>query len=625
MSQQPTVLRTDPGSALQIEGRTYHIIKVVDLQKFLCRDAETGERLHVDLRTQKATSPWEPSADSMVGAADLQAFTEDQWETARKRKEIIEPLLGRTRRGDATAKNLAEGLGYSAATVYRWLKLYRDSGGRLSSLIDSERGGGQRKSRLGDDVDAIITAYIRDEFLTEQKPSFAEAYDQITLRCKNAGYPEPALNTIKLRVQWISDAVKVEKRLGKDEARNRHEAERGKVRHADFPLQLAMMDHTPLPVIIVDEVHRKPMGRAILTAMIDVYSRVALGIYLSLDDPCTASAGMCIGNALLTKDNWLAELGVNHEWPFWGSPDVLQMDNAGEFRGETIRFVCNEYDIDVQFRPVKRPNYGGHIERLMGTVSQKLKAVKGATFSGPEERGVYDSEGNACLTFDELHRWLAVLFTKYHNDKHSAIGMTPRQKWTEGLLRRAPDGILRGLPPIRTDADKVRLDFLPIEYRTIQADGVKIDKVTYQDTILHPFIGRKQPDSNRGIEHPFRRDPRDISEILFFHPDLKQYFTIAGTCEKMSLWQWREAGRAIKEVDGVDSVMSRHDYVHEMNEIIENVGKTTKAVLKRQAKLKNNAKNLKKKPLTVNRQATKSKAVPTYDPSEVQALPDDED
>lgn len=40
--------------------------------------------------------------------------------------------------------------------------------------------------------------------------------------------------------------------------------------------------------------------------------------------------------------------------------------------------------------------------------------MKGATFSGPTEKGEYDAEGNACMTFDELEKWLVLLFARYH-------------------------------------------------------------------------------------------------------------------------------------------------------------------------------------------------------------------
>jgi len=65
------------------------------------------------------------------------------------------------------------------------------------------------------------------------------------------------------------------------------------------------------------------------------------------------------------KDRWLGRLGITSvDWPCWGTMGILHMDNAREFRGDMLKFACNEYDIDLHLRPVKKPRYGAHIERL---------------------------------------------------------------------------------------------------------------------------------------------------------------------------------------------------------------------------------------------------------------------
>jgi putative transposase len=198
---------------------------------------------------------------------------------------------------------------------------------------------------------------------------------------------------------------------------------------------MVQIDHTLLPVIIVDDVHRKPINRAWITLAIDVYSRVCLGMYLSLDGPSAMSAGMCVANAVLPKESWLRRLDVTSvEWPCWGVMGTFHLDNAREFRGDMLKAACREYDIDLHLRPVKKPRYGAHIERLMGTVTQGLKGVKGSTFSGPGEKGEYDAEGNACMTFGEIEKWLMLFLARYHHQKHDGIGTPPLQKWREGLL-----------------------------------------------------------------------------------------------------------------------------------------------------------------------------------------------
>ncbi len=235
-------------------------------------------------------------------------------------------------------------------------------------------------------------------------------------------------------------------------------------------------------------------------------------------------------------------------WPFFGTMDALHCDNAREFRGDMLLVACNEYDIDLILRPVKKPRYGAHIERLMGTVSEALKTVKGATFSGPDEKGEYDADGNSCMTLEELEKWLILMFTNYHcNLIHTGIGTTPQQRWREGLLgtKTLPR---RGLPPPPADTEKLRLDFLPFIERVVNPYGVEIDGLMYFDDVLRPYIGRTQPDNpRRGIEYRFRRDPRDVSVIHFFEEITQRYYAIRSPLPPLSIWELRELKRLAKE------------------------------------------------------------------------------
>ena len=50
----------------------------------------------------------------------------------------------------------------------------------------------------------------------------------------------------------------------------------------------------------------------------------------------------------------------------------LHLDSAKEFRSEALRRGCEQYGIAIDYRPVRTPQYGGHIERLIGTMMGKV-------------------------------------------------------------------------------------------------------------------------------------------------------------------------------------------------------------------------------------------------------------
>jgi len=76
--------------------------------------------------------------------------------------------------------------------------------------------------------------------------------------------------------------------------------------------------------------------------VIDTFSFMPIGYYLSLDPTGASSAGLAIFHSITRKERWLADLGVEMEWPVWGFPKMIHADNAKEFRGSMLRqFMAN--------------------------------------------------------------------------------------------------------------------------------------------------------------------------------------------------------------------------------------------------------------------------------------------
>src|SRR3546814_9447794 len=122
--------------------------------------------------------------------------------------------------------------------------------------------------------------------------------------------------------------------------------------------------------MIVDEYDRVPIGRPYLTIAIDVFSRCVPGFVVTLDSPSAVSVGLCLGRVCSDKSVWIDALGLGADvrWPMAGKPRALYVDNAAEFKSEALRRGCEQHGIDLGYRPPGRPQYGGNVERLIGTV-----------------------------------------------------------------------------------------------------------------------------------------------------------------------------------------------------------------------------------------------------------------
>ncbi|MGH7577513.1 MAG: DNA-binding domain-containing protein [Longimicrobiales bacterium] len=446
---------------------------------------------------------------------------------------------------------MAEEAGVGTATLYRWIQRY-ERDGRTSSLLPYSRRGERIRRHMPPDVESILGETIEAHYLRQERPSVAQTTIEIARRCHLAGLPAPHRSTVERRIAEITEERRVKRRHGRRAAQEHFQPKPGRFPEEELtgPLSVVQIDHTKLDVIVVDDVMRRPIGRPWITLAIDVSTRTTAGFYVSLDPPSAASVGLCLTQAILPKEPWLRARHLDLLWPCHGLPAMVQADNAKEFRGSMLARACAEYGITLEWRLVATPHYGAYIERLLGTILTELHGLPGTTFANVEDRGDYDAEGKAVFTLGELEAYVATfLLGVYHERIHSALGTTPRTAYEQGL---AGDGVrpALGAPRLPSDPERLRLDFLPFVERVVQPTGVVVDSVHYYSDALRRFVHARDPRNRRARRKLlFRRDPRDVSVLHFWDPDLKQYFRVPyrnRARPPISLWELREAQRAVK-------------------------------------------------------------------------------
>lgn len=468
----------------------------------------------------------EEQQDDLLRSKTVSDLSDEEWKLALSRYHIIAPLLNNE--PNASVSKAAKNGGISRMTIYRWIGKFSQTQS-VSSLVDSKRTGGEGQSRIAGETEAIVQAIINERYLTKQKLTAKKISVEVEIKCREACLPAPHYDTIRRRIGQISEEQKLTRRQHHSIARNKYKPIDGHFPGADYPLAAVQIDHTPMDIIVVDEVYREPVGKPFITMAIDVYSRMVVGFYISLDPPGALGTGLCLSHAILPKELWLAGLDVQGKWPCYGLMKSLYMDNAAEFRGKMLERACQEYGIEINFRPVATPNYGGHIERLLGTVLREVHALPGTTFSNIKDRKYYDSTGKACFTLKELEQWLATyIVSVYHQKLHSGIGMTPFAKYTQGITGNEHQIGIGQSDPIENEL-KLKLDFMPFVERTVQRYGVQIDHINYYHDVLRKWVhAYEDPNARPRIlrKFAFKQDPRDISAIYFWEPDLEQYFMI---------------------------------------------------------------------------------------------------
>lgn len=569
------------GALVQREQQVYRITEALDFASVIGIEVESGRSTPLLI---KDLTPVDFGDDSSQEASrqDLAAIADKSWQEAMERYRVIEPFVGDTvaRREDVAAR--ASEAGVSAATLYRWIERYRRR--RLvTDLVKQRRGWQPGVSRLEPTANAVIEDVIETYYLvTEQRVSMQDVVDQVKVRCAQRGVTAPSAATVRRRLHRIDEKRRLRGRGQKELAKNRFGAVPGRFPNADYPLAVMQIDHTEANIILVDDAHRKPVGRPWLTLAMDVYSRTVAGYYLSFDAPSATSVAICVANAVLPKEEWLLLHKVEAEWPIWGFPATIHVDNGSDFRSATFERACLQYGINLEFRPVRQPRFGGHIERILGTFLKQINGLLGSTFSSVAEKGEYDAEKHASMTLSEFEQWfVAQATTLYHRRKHSKLGMTPLRQWEIGIFGNSDvDGI--GMPPRPAGRQSVLLDFLPFFERTVQPSGVSVDNLSYYAEPVRRWIGATDPETDDKRKFIFRRDPRDISAVWFFDPEIKEYFKIPlaeQSLPSMSLWEFRQVKErlAAEGRTSVKEIEIGHALAKQRGRVEESKAKTKRA------------------------------------------------
>lgn len=427
------------------------------------------------------------------------------WAKARYRAEVIGSLATRDVVSKVLAIEAANKLNLSERTIYNLLRRWRESGGAITSLVARGSNGGKGRSRLRADVESLISTAIADSYLTRQKLSVSSLLRLIREKCRKANLKPPALNTVRSRIKKLQQDKVLMLREGQNAARKLQPIE-GQSPPVENPLDIVQIDHTPVDIIVVDTYNRQPIGRPWITIAIDLYSRCVVGFCLTLESPSATSVGLCLSHVISNKRPWLERIGAGVEWPMFGKPKVIHVDNGSEFHSEALKRGCEVHGIKVSYRPVESPHYGGIVERVIGTMMKMVHELPGTTFSNITERGEYDSDKNASLTLVELEKWFALAIASYHLSIHSGINEPPVTRWVKAVDL--------GWQPFHIQNPKSFLiDFLPIVYRHIQRQGFVVDHITYMNSALKPWISERESEKHKFI---IRRDPRDLSRIYVY-------------------------------------------------------------------------------------------------------------
>lgn len=292
----------------------------------------------------------------------------------------------------------------------------------------------------------------------------------------------------------------------------------------DGPGTRFQVDATIADVYIVSSLNRnRVIGRSIIYAIIDVYSRLITGIYVGLEGPSWIGAMMALDNMICDKVEFCKKYGIKikeEQWPCKHLPEIIIADR-GEFEGYSVENLINNLDVKIENTSPYRGDLKGIVERSFRTTNEKIKhTTPGAIQKEFRKRGDRDYRLDATLTLEEFTK-IYINIVLHHNSKiidkyvmdkemiEDEIIPTPLQLWKWGIENRK--GRLKTV-----DRDVLRLNILPKGKASISRAGIRFKGLYYSSdkAIKEQWFIKNNV---RNIEIVY--DPRNMNNIYIPYDD----------------------------------------------------------------------------------------------------------
>lgn len=379
-------------------------------------------------------------------AKDHQSFILRRYEYVKEaQRKLLNPCrIGLQEIINKVSQKIGDQTPPSVITVYRWWKRWQEASYDLKALGRYQSFNGHRKFK--DEFKAIFDEVVNDIYLCREKNSKSDTYVSLVHRIKeynhNAIQPinVPSQATVYRMLDKLDDYEVRTARYGRKNA-DYYFRSVGKGVTTKHILERVEVDHTPLDIMVVNEETGIVEGRPYLTCLLDVKSRMPLGMEIGFEPPSVLSVMKALKQAIWFKD-WINEAypTIKNLWSAYGIPNTLICDNGLEFHSGQLHRVCAELNIELVYCPKQQAHYKGCVERFFGTLNRQVcHKLRGTTFSNIKQRGDYQSANEACITLKELkaiiYQWLIDVYCQY---PHKFLQSIPFNEWQEGIKHIEP-------------------------------------------------------------------------------------------------------------------------------------------------------------------------------------------
>ncbi|MFC5468461.1 DDE-type integrase/transposase/recombinase [Cohnella suwonensis] len=268
------------------------------------------------------------------------------------------------------------------------------------------------------------------------------------------------------------------------------------------------------------------IGRPVLYLVVDVFSRMVVGMYIGLEGPSWMGAMMAIANTAMDKVKYCSEYGINiskEAWPCESLPEIL-LGDRGELEGYQPERLVSAFNLHLENAAPYRADWKGIVEKRFDVTDQKVKPfLPGYVEKDASERGAPDYRIKARLTLEQftsiiIKQVLAYNMTHYIENYHrdgdlleDNVEPVPLALWNWGIQHRSGKH--------NYFAEKiVRFHLLPQEDVSVTEKGIRLnsklfyscDRAIKEEWFVHA--------RNKGTwKMKASLDPRNISNLYILN------------------------------------------------------------------------------------------------------------
>lgn len=436
----------------------------------------------------------------------------------------------------------------SVASMYRWTRAFEASGNDERVLAPgTERCGNPGMLRLDETRETIIEQAMRACASNGEIVTIDDVTNEVerVISAKNAALPETDRLTAPHRSTIARRLEDADERATRDRSTDR---QYGRTPYPLVPLEEAEMDGTRSDFIVLDDRDDLPLGRLYSMWCLDRATRYPLGYYKGFEPNSYYAVMACLFHAIWEKGDIREKYGTEHNWLAYGKISKLIVDNAQCFIGKDLIDACRQLRIVLQFAPVRTPQFKAAIERLFRTLNTMIfHQIPGTTLSNPQQRGAYDSVGQACVYLSQVdHLVHTGIVDHYAESFHRGLGSIPARRWERALEQ----GFFPTLPE---SAERLQILLGRVAQRSVHHYGIEFLWLRYNC----PELGSIRRHLKRGQQVGMKYHPGDLSRIHVWHPFDREYIEVPALdrdyTQHLSLWKHKIIVRAtLREQKQVD-------------------------------------------------------------------------